>query len=114
MIRVGTNQKSCIEDLGYNERMLLYEYLGEQVAFRQLLKDYIHIGSGGMRVVGEVQTWGQDSCQPCQPKPTTKKTARVTTRVGRMSSMAVAMASEADSESVSHVPNVHTVLSRKP
>ena len=30
MILVGTNQKSCIEAFGYKERMLLFEYLGEQ------------------------------------------------------------------------------------
>ena len=118
-----------IEVSGYNERMLLFGYSENRCvsaacrgrvrtspkqratdAFRQLLKDYIHIGSGEMRVVGEVQTWDQDSCQPCQPKPTTKKTARVTTRVGCMSRMAVPMASQADSENVSRVHNVHTIV----
>ena len=34
MIRVGTNQKSCIEAFGYDVPMLLFEYLGEPDAFR--------------------------------------------------------------------------------
>ena len=86
MILIGTNQKSCIEAFGYNEHILLFENLGQQPGVFRLpvvngtglgqsnepqkhfgnYEGPIHIESGGMRVVSEVQPWGQNSCQSCQ------------------------------------------------
>ena len=76
MILVGTNQKSSIEDLGYSELMLLFEYWKQPDAFRlpavngtelaspkkptasfgQLTRDYSissTLGVVAMRVLGE-------------------------------------------------------------
>ena len=35
MILIDTNQKSSIEDWEYNERMLLFEYLGAELLIRR-------------------------------------------------------------------------------